>query len=96
MEEKLIKEALGKYKTPFYMFSVEDAEKTISGLRNKINGRANLCYAMKANPFMVRYIEPYVDRIEVCSMGEFEICNELGINQEKVLISGVLKEEEDI
>ena len=96
MEEKLIKEALGKYKTPFYMFSVEDAEKTISGLRNKINGRANLCYAMKANPFMVRYIEPYVDRIEVCSMGEFEICNELGINKEKVLISGVLKEEEDI
>ena len=37
-----------------------------------------------------------VDRIEVCSMGEFEICRKLGIDAKKILISGVLKKKEDI
>ena len=38
----------------------------------------------------------YVDRIEVCSMGEYRICRVLGIAPEKLLISGVLKQKEDI
>lgn len=36
------------------------------------------------------------DRIEVCSVGEYKICRELQISPEKLLISGVLKEKEDL
>ena len=35
------------------------------------------------------------DRIEVCSMGEFRICQEAQIPVQKLVISGVLKKKED-
>ena len=51
---------------------------------------------MKANPFLVKVMEPIVDRIEVCSMGEFAICEEQGVAPEKILVSGVLKKAEKL
>ena len=51
---------------------------------------------MKANPFLTKEMAEYVDRIEVCSMGEFEICRRMEIPPEKLFISGVLKKKEDI
>ncbi len=37
-----------------------------------------------------------VNRIEVCSMGEFRICKQKEIPAEKLLISGVMKDQDDI
>ena len=37
------------------------------------NSSAGICFAIKANPFLTGRIAEMVDRIEVCSMGEFEI-----------------------
>lgn len=51
---------------------------------------------LKANPFLVGQMETQADRIEVCSMGEFRICKKQGIAPEKLLISGVLKQKEDV
>lgn len=33
-----------------------------------------VCYAMKANPFLIGTLDKKLDRFEVCSPGEFAIC----------------------
>jgi len=59
--------------------------------KRKLEDKSGLCFAIKANPFLIKEMEKLVDRIEVCSMGEFRICKKLGIAPEKLFISGVLK-----
>ena len=46
---------------------------------------------MKANPFIIRPMDSYIDKYEVCSPGEYEICNRHGIAPEKIVVSGVNK-----
>ena len=76
------------YGTPLYVFDLDEITETVSRLRKKTDGTAQICFAMKANPFLVRQMAELTDRIEVCSMGEYEICRELQIPSRKMLISG--------
>ena len=55
-----------------------------------------MTYCMKTNPFLTAASLPETQRIEVCSDGEFRVCRSLEIPPEKLLISGVLKREEDL
>ena len=84
------------YGTPLYVFDLDEITETVSRLRKKTDGTAQICFAMKANPFLVRQMAELTDRIEVCSMGEYEICRELQIPARKLLISGVLKERRNL
>ena len=51
---------------------------------------------MKANAFIIDAMQDHIDRYEVCSPGEFRICERAGIPMEKIVMSGVYKAEEDI
>ncbi|MCC6094906.1 MAG: alanine racemase [Eubacterium sp.] len=82
--------------TPFYLFSKETFERQIAGMRTKIGSGAGLCYAMKCNPFMTPVAGGLVDRIEVCSYGEYCICRRNQVAPEKLLISGVLKKPDEM
>ena len=84
-----------EFGTPLYVFHEEELQETTRRFQNTLGKVAGLCYAMKANPFLVKVVEPIVDRIEVCSMGEFAICEEQGVAPEKILVSGVLKKAEN-
>ena len=94
-EEILIRGA-EKYGTPLYIFDTDQAAEQVKSFRKILGEKAGLCYAMKANPFLVKQMAGLTDRIEVCSMGEFYICREMGIPGEKLFISGVVKKKEDI
>lgn len=85
-----------KYGTPSYLFDIDKMKDTVGKFREALGGKAGLCFAMKANPFLTKQMETQADRLEVCSMGEFRICKKQGIAPEKLLISGVLKEKEDV
>lgn len=85
-----------KYGTPSYLFDIDKMKETVGKFREALGGKAGLCFAMKANPFLAGQMETQADRLEVCSMGEFRICKKHGIAPEKLLISGVLKEKEEI
>lgn len=85
-----------KYGTPSYLFDIDKMKETVGNVREALGGKAGLCFAMKANPFLAGQMETQADRLEVCSMGEFRICKKQGIAPEKLLISGVLKEKEEI
>lgn len=88
------------YKAPMYIFDSDIITDTVEMFRRNLNTASkadiNLCYAMKANPFLVSIMNELTDRIEVCSMGEFRICRDKKITPEKLLISGVMKDRQDI
>lgn len=85
--EKILK----NYQTPFYAFDIPTLRKRIEYIKASVPSSVDLCYAVKANTFIIREAEPLVERLEVCSPGEFEICEFLNTPMEKIVVSGVYK-----
>ena len=96
MKREELETAILKYETPFYIYDLDILTQEMARFRKCLGEQIKICFAMKANPFVVKHMSELADRIEVCSMGEFKICKELGIAPEKLLISGVLKETKDL
>lgn len=96
MELSRIKEAADRFGTPLYIFDLDTIRDRVQRFRNAFNGEIGLTYSMKTNPFLTLEMSGQVERIEVCSMGEFRICRDLQIPAEKLYISGVLKIREDL
>ena len=82
--------------TPAYLFDIDELISRIEMVKQELAQSIQLCYAMKANPFLIKPIQTRVDKYEVCSMGEFRICERAGIAMEQIVLSGVNKEKEDI
>lgn len=80
------------YSTPCYIFDTVELKNRVQYLRSRLPEHLKLCYAVKANPFLVKELEPLVDRFELCSEGEYRICEAAGIDERKHVISGVHKE----
>lgn len=51
---------------------------------------------MKANPFLVDSMKQAVHKFEVCSPGEFAICEREQVAMADIVLSGVNKEKADI
>lgn len=84
------KEIVKKYQTPLFLFDYEKLKERVEYLKSKLPN-LDLCYAIKANSFVVKEIEPLVERLEICSEGEYHICENLNINKNKMVLSGVNK-----
>lgn len=82
--------------TPSYVFDEAVLKEKFSHMRALLPECKALCFAMKANPFLVGFLEPIVDRFEVCSPGEYEICHARGVDPEKIIVSGVNKTKESM
>lgn len=82
--------------TPAYVFDLDVLYHRIASIREQFGDNVTLCYAMKANPFLVGPLREAVEKFEVCSPGEFRICERVDLNMEKVVLSGVYKNETDI
>lgn len=76
----------------FYIFDTEKLEERVSVLRSYFNKKIEFCYAIKANTFVTASLAEGVERLEICSPGEYRICEELGISQDKMVISGIYKD----
>ncbi len=90
------KKALKEYKTPFYVYDIDELESRVNYIKKSIPKGLKIVYAIKANTFVVKEIDSFVDKFEICSPGEFDICNNLKIDYKKMVISGVNKDEEFI
>ena len=91
MEEKTMKQLLENFKTPAYIFDIQKLKNRVKFLKESLPENVLLCYAIKANTFIVKEIEDCIDRLEVCSPGEYEICKASNIAGNKILITGVYK-----
>ncbi len=87
---------VNKYPTPLYLYDIEKLESRIEYLRRFLGSTVNLVYAVKANTFVMPYVHSLVDRLELCSFGEYEIALKSKVPFEKMVISGVYKDEESM
>ena len=91
-----LKEIAIKCGTPSYIFDTDELCARIDAMQQILGCGVTVCYAMKATPFLISVLDKKLDKFEVCSPGEFAICEKEGINREKIVLSGVNKEKKDI
>lgn len=97
MKQQEFELILKEYQTPAYVFDLDALTRRVQRISACLKKAGiDLCYAMKANPFLTGALEPLVERFEVCSPGEFRICEKEGLPMERLVISGVNKERKDI
>lgn len=94
--EKKTLSIINKYKTPCYIFDVKEIENQTGKIRNLFGEKYGLCFAVKANPFIVSMMNKFVDRFEACSHGEYKILKKNGIESDKIIYSGVNKSFDEI
>lgn len=90
-------EELTQLRTPCYVFDEAACVDRAIRIRQEVGKwRGKLCFAIKANPFLIPALIPVVDKFEVCSPGELEICRKYKVPGGKILFSGVVKTREDM
>ena len=77
--------------TPCYVFDETEMRRRISTIRESLPDGVVLCFAMKANPFMIKAACSEAELLEVCSEGEYRICRHDGIPNGRLTISGINK-----
>ncbi len=95
MEKRKLEELVRSLETPAYVFDMDILKERVRWVKKQICP-ARLCFAIKANPFLLKAMDGEVDRYEVCSPGEFHICLKNGLKVENIVLSGVHKEYEEI
>ncbi len=83
--------------TPCYLLDEGECISRTQKVKKEIEAwGGKICFAIKANPFLIPSLLPVVDKFEVCSPGELEICRKYHVPGEKILFSGVVKTKENI
>lgn len=77
--------------TAYYIFDYGILAQRLDYLRRLLGEKPALAYAIKANPFLVQGTLGKVERLEICSPGESEICDALGVDPKITVISGINK-----
>lgn len=95
MNEKKLEELALTLGTPAFVFDTDILRARAEWIRDEIRP-AKLCFAIKANPFLIKALDEQAERYEVCSPGEFHICVKNGVDMGKIVLSGVSKEYEDV
>lgn len=96
MRDEILRSIAEEYPTPAYVFQIDELKKRVGMIKNHIGERVKICYAMKANPFLIKPLIDMIDCYEVCSPGEFRICERNEIPMEQIVLSGVYKEYKDM
>lgn len=81
--------------TPCYLYDIDILKKKIDDIKKELP-HIHLTFSIKANSFVLDSISEDVTHVEVCSPGELHICKNLSLNPDKIIYSGVMKEENDI
>ena len=82
--------------TPAYVFDEEVLVGRVCKVKEFFGKSVAVCFAIKSNPFLVGVLKDVADCFEVCSPGEFRICERAGVAPEKIVLSGVYKNPDDI
>jgi diaminopimelate decarboxylase len=96
LEISKIMELADEHQTPMYIFDLDELRLRMNTLQSIVGKDIHLCYAMKANPFLVHAMKPLAAKFEVCSPGEFSICERENVRMDMIVLSGVNKEKSDI
>ena len=96
MNNRTLLEAARQYNTPCYLFDLDAFTSRIHRMGEILGKQVNICYAMKANPFLTAAAARTAAGLEVCSPGEYAICRRAHVPARNIVLSGVNKEEAHI
>lgn len=85
-----------QYGTPFYLFDFDVLKERVAAIKARLPKNARLCYAVKANAFLLHALKDEDILFEVCSPGELSICERLSIQPNRIVFSGVHKTSADV
>lgn len=91
MKTELYDSILSRCEGAVYVFDADVLRERTAKIRAAMPENVSLCYAVKANTFIIKELIGSVDRFEICSPGEERICERLGVPSEMMVISGVYK-----
>lgn len=94
-------EIIKKEGTPTYIFDINELTIRVQKIKEILGDNISLCYSIKANPFLTYELSRILDKLEVCSPGELDICKRIKDRNEdfqmnKIVYSGVSKTYENI
>ena len=92
LEIAKIVELAKEHATPMYLFDLDELQSRVQAMKEILGEDIQLCYAMKANPFLVDSMKQAVHKVEVCSPGEFAICEREQGAMADIVLWGVNKE----
>ncbi|MGF0032206.1 alanine racemase [Bariatricus sp. SGI.154] len=80
----------------FYLFDAGRLQKNIKDLKEMLGAKAELCFSMKANPWLAKEAGRWADYLEICSPGELRRCLRERIDPKKMVLDGLMKTEEEV
>ena len=90
-------EMIKDLKTPYYLFDEDELTGRVRNIQEALSEcNSELCFAIKANPFLIPLMDHVISKYEVCSPGELEICRKYGVAGKKIVFSGVVKSLENM
>ncbi len=96
MTDAALQQLAAAYGTPTFVFDVDALQTRVRAIQEIFGSGIELCYSIKANPFLLPAMAVVTARLEVCSPGELSICESLHAADTRVLYSGVNKQPADI
>lgn len=96
MTEKELQNIAEEYGTPSFVFDTQNLKRRMASIKEIVGDKVHLCYSIKANPFLIPTMLQCVEKLEVCSPGELDICMHQKVSGERIIYSGVQKNEIDI
>ena len=94
--DKALERAFREVASPAYIFSAQAFKARSEMVKETLGNDTDICYSIKANPFLLTVLPDVFSKIEVCSPGELEICKALHIDPSKIIFSGVSKSPDEI
>ena len=91
MNENKLREILSQLGTPSYVYDLDAFNARAALIREQFGDKVGLCFSIKANAFLLGRLPETIDKIEVCSPGELDICEALGVDPAAIVFSGVNK-----
>ena len=85
MTDQELKYCFEKYGSPIYVFDTQELKTRVKDIAGIWGDKVKLCYSIKANPFLMKDMLEVVDKLEVCSPGELEICKNLNVQGEHII-----------
>lgn len=91
-----LRQAAREVSSPAYIFSAASFAGRARMVKEAFGEDTDICYSIKANPFLLAVLPEEFSKIEVCSPGELEICKALKIDPLKIIFSGVNKSQAEV
>ncbi len=96
IDNKKIQQFANQTQSPCYVFDLDIFNERVKKVKDAFGQNVDICFSIKANPFLIPYLTDDFEKIEVCSPGELTICEKTSVDMSKVIFSGVNKTKQDI